>query len=205
MFLPFLAAAVSFATPSFEVRDAKHVNDNLPGWVDRERKWTAARLEVFADPKGKVLSCEVRHSVPHEDVAEEMCAVLIGHRIEPARNFAGKRGYGLGRIITIVDADGRSGLASRLGRIQQDGIILTVNRLPEDAEGAPQSGIELGLEIGMQGEMVRCEALTELPDAFGEVACEQAGAQEFQIRTDADGNAVSYLRRFDINFELANQ
>ena len=94
MFLPILAAAASFSTPSVDVKVAMEINRNLHRSVDRQRKWTAAEIEVFADPKGKVLTCEVRRFLPHEDVADEMCRVLIGSRVVPAKNFQGGKGAG---------------------------------------------------------------------------------------------------------------
>ena len=181
------------------------VNRNLPARVDRERKWTAAELEVFADPRGEVLTCEVRRAVPHEDVAEEMCKVLIGRRVVPARNFAGEKSHGLGLMIVVVDKDGTSNLAARLGSFQQDGMVLTVSRLPADFEGTPEARLPLDLEIGTQGEVARCEGPEDMAEAFREVACEQAGAQGFDVRTGAEGYAVPYVRRFDIVFEVANE
>ena len=181
------------------------VNRNLPARVDRERKWTAAELEVFADPKGEVLTCEVRRFVPHEVVAEEMCKVLIGRRVVPARNLAGEKTYGLGLMIIVVDKDGASNLAARLGGLRQDGMVLTVSRLPEGSEETPEARLPLDLEIDTQGEVARCEGPEDMPEAFREVACEQAAAQGFDVMTGAGGNAVPYVRHFDIVFELADE
>ncbi|WP_146029809.1 hypothetical protein [Erythrobacter sp. SAORIC-644] len=200
MFLPILAAAASFSTPSVDVNVAMEINRNLHRSVDRQRKWTAAEIEVFADPKGKVLTCEVRRFLPYEDVADEMCRVLIGSRVVPAQDFQGEKSYGLVLMMVAVDNDGESNLAARLGGLQQDGIVLTVSQLPDSMSA---TRLLLDLVIGADGKVSRCEGHGNGPEAFRAVACEQASANGFDVRADANGNAVPYVRNFEVTFELA--
>ena len=169
MFLSILAAAAVFTTPSADVHVAMEVNEKLPAWVSRQHNWTAAELEVFADPTGRVLTCKVRRFVPLQEVADEMCKVLIGRQVVPAKNFDDEKSYGLGLMIVVVDEDGESDLVSRLGDLQQDSIVLTVGSLPESLRRTPKTRAPLNLEIGTGGEVLRCEGLKDVPEAFREV------------------------------------
>lgn len=203
MLLTVLAAAAAFSTPSADVAIAAAINRAMPDWVDRERKWTAAELEVFSDRDGRVLTCAVRRFVPHEVVASEMCKALIGRKLKPARDFDGDRAFGLGLMIVTVDSDEGTGVGKALGGIQGDGIVLTVNRLPADPTGAPQTKLSLQLEIAPEGTITRCELSKISAEALRKLACEQASTHAFGARTDANGNPVSYVRNFSVEFELA--
>ncbi len=201
MFVLILAASSAFALPSANVEVARTVNRSLPNWVERQDRWTAAELRVFVDPKGTILQCDVERFAGHGDVAKVMCGILVNRRIKPGKDFAGAEAFGLTRVVVVASAGPSTDLPSKLGRLDAEGLVLSVNRLPLADDGSAITHFPLNLQIDEAGSVVACESSAERPEAYVAVACQQAAERGFDAMT-AGGGTVPYVRSFEIVFEL---
>ena len=193
-----LAAASAFVLPKADVKLATFIQSHSPKSVDREGKWAACEIEVFVDPKGKVLECTPKRIVGDAELARTMCSLTIGKRMSPARDFSGIPVHGLSRMVVGVSPGSQPNPYGRLGKVENERLEITLSRLPSGNSAPILYGINLAIDE--TGAVKICRSSIKFDATLEGIACSQAVTTKFTTKIGSAGEPVTYIRSLVVEF-----
>lgn len=195
MSLIALAAASSFVLPQADMRMAEYFESHAPKSVEREGRWAAADVEVFVDPKGRVLECAVKRVVGDSDLAQTMCSLSVGQRMTSPRDFGGKPVHGLGRTVFGIAPDSQPNPYRKLGMPENERLEIAADQLPVDASASTQP-FDLRLVINELGAVNACQPAVKVSAPVESISCQLASSLTFPRKLSKDGRPVKYVRSY---------
>jgi hypothetical protein len=184
-----LAASAVIATPANLSRVLKP--DDYPAWqLDRDAS-AAALVDVLVEPSGHVNRCTVEETFGTTNLALEICKIVMGKRVTPARGFDGRETYGRVRtLLRLFLPDTREGAMVAKLRKAAD-VILTVKHLPGGVKAA-----EVGVLLAVDGagRVTNCQPSSALNRKdMVDAICSARDALGAGKVADRLGKAVSHL------------
>ena len=150
------------------------------------------QAELFIDPEGVVVACTIVLPELSREAGAARCARVIGKGGgEPAIGPDGKATYGT-TFVTRMER-GRA-LPDR--EVPADVQVA----LPEMPEGRDTVRVELIVNIAADGEITHCSNGQKGQEEIGAFACRYAQSQRLIIKNGADGEPVSYVTWFSVEF-----
>ena len=195
-----LLAAASLQLPSTNEWTARYLARALD--FESAEQTAASRVALWVDKRGKVLECKMIAYVGEKALAEQMCAKVVGARLEPARDAAGEAQHAV--FTTILGGSGgsvhRSGTMSNWlsGPSAQEGFLIELSKVPVGLGWNPK--VELNLLVNVDGKVEECEFGILSDQQWAEVACDQSRLASFESRSSAKGDRVSYIRNLVVKF-----
>lgn len=203
MILGFLAMASALALPDAGMPEVRRLLNDVPAGLKRDGKWTVADVVVFVDPKGRVKECTIIQYAGEQQLAELLCVLLKRNRIRPASDFEGQPAYGVTPLRVSIHDSPKPPVD--FDKPDREELVLSLATLPVTSDGIPIESVSLMLEIGPDAVVRHCESRDEQREDIVAVACQNVNSFPFEVRTDDLGEGVTYVRGFDIIFELADE
>lgn len=191
------AASLSIAVPSSY--DLGSVYSKLYYFDEFYGKDAAAVVQLWTDPKGRVLDCKIKASIGTARLAVRLCELLEGTRISRPVATGEPAAYGL-TVLTLAISDPRI-VYNKVPFKELIRQLHEVSRGEDDTvSGAaveePVTG-QLKLHVDRTGRVVDCER-PDKPDTS--LDCPTVQNRTFEIRSDAAGNPVPYVRNYMVLF-----
>ena len=193
-----LAAAAGFSLPHADIRLAEYIQRHTPSSVDKEGIWTAAEVEVFVDPTGKILECSPKRITGNIELAGTLCSISIGQKMTPPHDFSGRPVHAASRMIFAAFPNNTPSPSGRIGRVENERLEISVRPGGIDWHSIPLLGLQLFIDE--KGAVASCAVVTEVSTEIKNVACQQASAQRFPARTGASNQPVPYIRSLIVVF-----
>ncbi len=153
-------------------------------------------VEMFVDPEGVIIGCEVLYPEMPVDRAERYCENVIGLDLgEGAFDMNGNPAHGFITIAAIPSYG-----PARQYRAEPD-LEISVSQMPGDDD---RVSIRVVANIDQQGVVQHCQPLRAEDESFAQVACAEVSNHQFDRRGGLDGHAVGYVDDLAIDFVLAH-
>ncbi|GEM_PF-2858684 len=159
-------------------------------------------VEVFVDPDGVVLECDVLEYEGSRRISRQICRQAVGKDIgEGARNDAGQPAHAVMMLSRVQgqNPDENLGAAPPAALVRAAQLQVMVAQLPGDGRNRR---VDVLTEIAADGSVAACAPVLGDADAFTRIACDQATTHRFDSRDGGDGRPVSYVITLSVDFVL---
>lgn len=194
-----ILAAASLAVPVPSGYQLGSVYSKLYYFDEFYGKDAATMVQLWTDPKGRVIDCEVKETIGTARLAVRVCELLEGTRIARPVAPGEPAAYGL-TVLTLAISDPRI----VYNKVPFEELIRQLHERwqghDDTVSGAavdkPVTG-QLTLQIDREGRVVNC-ARPDKPDTS--LDCPVVQNRTFEIRSDAAGKPVPYVRTYLVRF-----
>ncbi len=173
---------------------------DYPSAAMRENAQAAVYLEVELDASGQVTSCKKLGFIGSESLSDQVCPIIKGKTVPPARMPDGTASPARIRTIIRLALPGVPG-ADRIQRTEQPADIeLTVAELPNSAR-VLDTNVVLG--INSEGVPVACSParFVKIKSLVG-LACQNAMSAKYPRLLNVDGAPVAFVTTQKVRFSL---
>ena len=195
------AAANGFSLPHAGIELANYIQRHAPKSVDREGLWTVTEVEVFVDPKGKILECALKRVAGDMELAKALCSISVGQQISAPRDFASLPVHAASRMILTAFPDYKPNPAGQLGGVENERLEISLQSAPKGAPTIPLVGLRLLIDAN--GFVSSCEVVTEVSTELKSVACQQASVQRWPAKLSKAKLPVPYIKTLVVEFASA--
>ena len=127
---------------------------DYPVWALQDNESAAAILDLLIEPNGKISRCQSGAIYGSKRLASEICDLVKGNRVGPARDPTGNNIHGVAHtLLRLWLPDTNNG--REIERLQQaSDVVLSVNRLPGEAKRAE---VDVAVMVDEEGKVLACE------------------------------------------------
>ena len=191
-------AAMALAAPSLPPATAGKAPSDYPAWAVRTGQSAFVYYEMFVDPDGEILRCDILTSAGSERLAKEICAMRRRIKLVPAVDSDGNPSFGKIREETKLFLPGTP-LGEEVAKLKARAEFeLAVESLPPENDGRLE--VDLAMHIATDGLVTACTGKEGAQAAYAKAACAALESQPFALETTADGAPVSYVREVSVEF-----
>jgi hypothetical protein len=159
--------------------------------------WSAATLNLWIEPNGRIASCTIGRSVGDEHIAGLYCPLLINFRTDFPKDENGRKTFAFMPIQMTITSDAFSKQDQKI----VDQLKSQPNLGDADADlplASPdvttKSNYFIDLMISPDGSVRACDNGGHTPDNLVEQACALARSKSFAVRRAGSGEPVAYAR-----------
>lgn len=176
--------------------------------VDNAEQTAAARVALWIDPKGKVLSCDLVDFEGNENSANRLCRAIVGTRFTSAKGANDDPVHSLYVTdLTAYPPDDRWQVKQMQDNLQgspgNTDIVLSMATMPDDFFW--KSTHTVAVMIDNDGRMTHCETDGLPAQPWVSVACGKAKAIVFEPLLSQQGVPVPYIRNISVRYESKDQ
>lgn len=196
-----LAAVVALMASAVFVPKADElaftVWDKIRHRVQRENAFFAATYNLWVDPSGNIVGCSIGNTAGKRTVAELVCPLLVLEHIDKPKDASGKPTYA--RVNFSMSGFSRE-REWRNSVALEEWLAMPNITDPNAILVVPSAGIYkhndrwITLEIGPDGDALRCDNPLALSKKLFSSVCALAKAASYDVYRSENGNAVSYVR-----------
>ncbi|MFM6831209.1 MAG: TonB family protein [Novosphingobium sp.] len=189
------AALASVSTPDYS---KLIMFSDYPKWALAQRESTAAVVEFYVDPKGKIYTCKLINSTGSPKLAGDVCRVITRKKVNPARLADGTAVHAFEHNIFRLWTPGGAN-ADEVKRIMAaPDLELTVKRTPAISQKVEGS---LALAVAEDGTVIDCATSPRVkPENVAPLRqiCTQRKLLAQPARLDEKGKPMTYVTEIRI-------
>ena len=185
-----MAARAQMSAPVLSPDSAKRLHENYPRKAVHKGKSAAALVDLWSDARGQIYKCDLVGSAGDERLAGSVCELMKRVRLSPAEDDTGQPVTGRLRTLIKLSVPGTEEAKMVEEMVERPDLELTVNKLPGDAKTLE---FDLAIAVEPMGQVRACEAASDAPSAYADVACDRVRAIEMPVGTGPDGTPQAYV------------